>query len=152
NDHSLQPLVNASIDELNGTIAGLSSRELKRADVHLTGKVDGTGPIEIAGKINPLNPNVPTELQVTFHDVDLLPVSPYTGKFLGYRLNRGKLELNMNYEISERKLKAQNVIVLDQFTLGEKVESTNATKLPVRLAVAILKDRNGKIKLDVPIE
>jgi hypothetical protein len=152
NDHSLQPLVNASLDELNGTITTLSSKELKRGDVHLTGKVDGTGPIEINGKINPLNQNAPTELQVTFHDIDLLPVSPYTGKFLGYRLSRGKLDLNINYVVSERKLKAQNVIMLDQFTLGEKVESTNATKLPVRLAVAVLKDRNGVIKLDVPIE
>jgi uncharacterized protein DUF748 len=151
-DRSLQPRVNASIQELSGTITDLSTEELKRADLHLVAKVDRTGPVEIKGKINPLNQNAPTELQVVFHDVDLSPTSPYAGKFLGYRLNRGKLNLDVNYQVSEKKLKASNLIVLDQFTLGEKVDSPDATKLPVRLAIAVLKDRNGRIELDVPIE
>jgi hypothetical protein len=151
-DLSARPPVKASFEDINGTIAGVSSEELKRADVHLSGKVGRAGPVEIAGRINPLNQNAPTELQVTLHNVDLSPASPYSGRFLGYGLSRGRLDLNVNYEVSQRKIKAKNVVVLDQFTFGAKVVSPDATKLHVRLAVAILKDRNGRIELDVPIE
>jgi len=151
-DRSVQPPVKASLDEVSGTITGISSEELRRADVHLTAKAGRTGPIEITGKINPLSQNAPTDLRVTLADVDLVPTSPYAGKFLGYRLNRGKLGLQVQYEVSQHKLIAKNVLVLDQFTLGEKVDSPDAVKLPIRLAIALLKDRNGKIELDVPIE
>jgi hypothetical protein len=151
-DLSARPPVKVSFQDINGTIAGVSSEELKRADVHLSGKMGRAGPVEIAGRINPLNQNAPTELQVTLHNVDLSPASPYSGRFLGYGLSRGRLDLKVNYEVSQRTIKAKNVVVLDQFTFGAKVNSPDATKLPVRLAVAILKDRNGRIELDVPIE
>ncbi len=151
-DRSLQPNVNASIEEVSGTISGLSSDELQRADVNLVGKVDKTGPVEITGKLNPLNQKQPTDLKIVFKNMDLHPAGPYSGKFLGYRLNKGKLSLDLTYHISERTLKSQNLIVLDQLMLGEKVESPDATKLPVRLAIAVLKDRNGKIELNVPID
>ena len=85
-------------------------------------------------------------------DVDLTPASPYAGKFAGYRIAEGKLNLDLAYELVGKKLTSKNVITLDQFTFGEKVNSPDATHLPVRLAIAILKDRDGKIVLDVPIE
>jgi hypothetical protein len=151
-DRSVQPPVKASIDEVSGALTGISSDELNRADVHLTAKAGRTGPIEITGKLNPLSTNAPTDLRVALANVDLVPTSPYMGKFLGYRLNRGKLGLQIQYEVSQRKLNAKNVVVLDQFTLGERVDSPDAVKLPIRLAIALLKDRNGKIELDVPIE
>jgi hypothetical protein len=151
-DRSVQPAVSASITQVNGTIANISSEELRRADVNLNGTIDRTGPFEVTGKINPLAQNAPTELEMTLHNVDLSPGSPYSGKYLGYHLSRGKLNLQVKYSVSQRNLKAQNMVVLDQFTLGEKVTSPDATKLPVRLAVALLKDRNGKIELDLPIE
>jgi hypothetical protein len=152
NDRSVQPAVSASIQQVSGTIANISSEELRRADVDLSGRIERTGPFEVKGKINPLAQNAPTEVEMTLHNVDLIPGSPYSGKYLGYRLSRGKLNLQVNYSVAQRNLKARNVVVLDQFTLGEKVASPDATKLPVRLGVALLKDRSGKIELDVPIE
>jgi Domain of Unknown Function (DUF748). len=151
-DRSVQPPVKTSIEEVSGTVTGISSDEMNRADVRLTAKSGRSGPIEITGKLNPLSTNAPTDLRVSLTDVDLVPTSPYAGKFLGYRLNRGKLGLQVQYEVSQRKLNAKNVVVLDQFTLGERVDSPDAVKLPIRLAIALLKDRNGKIELDVPIE
>jgi hypothetical protein len=152
NDHSVQPAVSNSLQQLNGTIAGVSSEELKRADLHLSAKAAGTGPIEITGKINPLSQNAPTQIAMTFHDVDLSPASPYSGKFLGYRLNRGRLGLQADYEVTQRRITAKNVVVVDELTLGEKVQSPDATKLPVKLGVALLKDRNGKIEIELPID
>ncbi len=151
-DRSIIPHVNMTIQDAGGTISGLSSEELQHADVNLHARVDNVGPVEITGAINPFRPNETNEIKVVVKNVDLTPASPYIGKFAGYRLAKGKLEMNLDYHLRERQLKSQNLIVLDQFTFGEKVNSPEATKLPVRLAIAILKDRNGKIQLDVPIE
>ncbi len=151
-DRSLSPAVNMSIQQLGGTISGLSSEELKHADVNLHAKVDNAGPVEITGSINPLGKDLTTDLKLTMQNVDLLPTSPYSGKYAGYRIAKGKLGVELAYKISDRKLTAKNVIVLDQFTFGEKVNSPDATTLPVKLGVAVLKDRDGKIELDVPVE
>jgi hypothetical protein len=151
-DRSISPTVNLSIQQLSGTISGLSSDELKHADVKLHAKVDNVGPVEITGTINPLGKNLTTDLKITMQNVDLTPTSPYSGKYAGYRIAKGKLAVNLDYKISDRKLAAKNLITLDQFTFGEKVESPDATKLPVKLGVAVLKDRNGRIELDVPVE
>ncbi len=151
-DRSMSPEVNLSLREINGRIAGLSTTQLQHADVSLGAKVDGVGPVAITGKISPLNETAKNEIKVSVQNVDLTPASPYAGKFAGYKIARGKLNLDLNYELTGKNLNSKNVITLDRFTFGEKVESPDATKLPVRLAIALLKDRAGKIVLDVPIE
>ena len=151
-DRSLKPNVALAVGQVSGSISGLSSEELARADVHLTGKVDNTAPMEITGKINPLTKNEFTDVKVAFHGIELVPTSPYAGKFIGYRLTKGNLSLDLHYQLAEGKLKGQNLVTLDQLTLGEKVNSPDATTLPVKLGIAILKDRSGKIDLDVPVE
>jgi hypothetical protein len=151
-DRTFSPNVNIAIQQFSGEIAGLSSTEPRHADVNLHAAVDGVGPIDIAGHINPFSGTATNDLKITFKDVDLTPTSPYSGKFAGYRIAEGKLNLDLAYNLVGRKLESKNVITLDRFTFGEKVESPDATHLPVRLAIAILKDRNGQILLDVPVE
>jgi len=90
-------------------------------------------------------------VQVSLKDIELPPASPYTGKYAGYAIDKGKLDLALAYKIANRKLDAQNKLLLDQFTFGDKVDSPDAVKLPVRLAVALLKDRRGVIDVDLPI-
>ncbi len=151
-DRSLKPNVNMAIQQVNGTISGLSSEQLQHADVKLNAKVDGVGPVAITGTINPFSGSQTNDIKISVKDVDLTPASPYSGKFAGYRIAEGKLNMDLAYELVGKKLESKNVITLDQFTFGEKVNSPDATHLPVRLAIAILKDRDGKIVLDVPIE
>jgi hypothetical protein len=151
-DRSLTPNVNMAVLEFGGTIAGISSSQLQHANIDLSAKVDGVGPVAISGTINPFSGTETNDLKITVKDVDLTPTSPYSGKFAGYRIAQGKLNLDLAYDIVGRKLKSENVITLDRFTFGDKVESPDATHLPVRLAIALLKDRNGQILLDVPVE
>lgn len=151
-DRSITPNVNLSIQQISGTIAGISSEELQHADVNLRARVDNVGPAAITGVINPFSKDQTNEIKIAVSDVDLTGMSPYSGKFAGYRIAKGKLNVALAYHLHGRNLKSENVITLDQFTFGEKVNSPDATHLPVRLGIAILKDRNGKIVLDVPIE
>jgi hypothetical protein len=151
-DRSIQPTVDLSIQQINGRIAGLSTEQLQHADLALDAQIDGVGPAVITGTINPFSGTGTNHLKISVRDMDLTPTSPYSGKFAGYGIAEGKLNLDLTYDLVGKKLKSANVITLDRFTFGDKVQSPEATHLPVRLAVAILKDRNGKIVLDVPIE
>ena len=151
-DRSIKPEVSLSIRDVNGRIAGLSTEQLQHANLDLAAKIDGVGPAAITGTINPFSGIETNALKVSVKDMDLTPASPYAGKFAGYGIAEGKLNLDLSYELVGKKLKSKNVITLDQFNFGDQVNSPDATHLPVRLAIAILKDRAGKIVLDVPIE
>ena len=151
-DHSLEPNVKMAVNQFGGTIAGLSSGKLGRADVDLKATVDGIGPVAIAGKLDPLSENKFADIAVDVSSVDLQPLSPYSGRFAGYELARGKLFLAIKAKVAERKVDMTNVITLDHFTFGDPVKSPDATGLPVRLGVALLKDINGKIVIDVPVQ
>ncbi|HWD91968.1 MAG TPA: DUF748 domain-containing protein [Verrucomicrobiae bacterium] len=151
-DRSVNPNVNMAVNQISGTIAGISSEDLQHADVNLHAKVDNVGPVEITGAINPFSKDQTNEIKIAVNDVDLTAASPYSGKFAGYRIAKGKLSMALAYHLHGRSLKSENVITLDQFTFGEKVNSPDATHLPVKLGIAVLKDRNGKIVLDVPID
>ena len=150
-DLSITPNVVTQIEGLTGTIKGLSSDQLAKADVVLEGTVDQYAPFKIAGQINPLSEDAYTDLTVTFKNLDLPAVSPYSGKYAGYPINKGKLSLDLVYKISEKTLVGENKVLIDQLTMGKKVESPDATSLPIPLALALLKDRKGQIDIDLPV-
>jgi uncharacterized protein involved in outer membrane biogenesis len=150
-DQYVKPNYTANLVEIGGRVSGLSSEENRRADVDLRGKLENSAPLEIRGKINPLAEDLFVDLKVDFKEMDLSPLSPYAGRYAGYGIRKGKLALDLKYHIEKKKLDAENKVFLDQFTFGDAVDSPQATKLPVRLAVALLKDRKGEIRLDLPV-
>jgi len=107
--------------------------------------------VEIKGKINPLSKDLFLDIVADAKDIELSPMSPYAGKYVGYGIEKGKLSFNVKYKVENRKLSANNKIILNQLTFGEKIESPTAIKAPVLLAVALMKDRNGVIDIDLPI-
>jgi hypothetical protein len=151
-DRSVEPNVNLAINQFAGTISGLSSTNPAKADLDVKAMVDGAGPIAIAGKIDPLAAKPSFDVKVDFKNVDLVPLSPYSGKFAGFELARGKLVLDVKAVVDGDKVDAANVITLNQFTFGSPVKSPDATSLPVRLGVALLKDTEGRIVIDVPVK
>jgi uncharacterized protein involved in outer membrane biogenesis len=150
-DKSVKPEFSTKLTEMGGRISGLSSEENTTADVDLRAKLNDYAPLEITGKINPLREDLYVDLKARIKDLDLSPATPYSGKYAGYTIEKGKLSFDLKYLIVKKKLDSQNNIFIDQFTFGDKVESPQATKLPVKLAVALLKDRKGEIKLDLPV-
>jgi len=151
-DLFIKPNFAADIRNLRGRVKGLSSTPEKRADVLLEGEVNKYSPVKISGQINPLTKEKYGDLALSFKNFDLSSTSPYAGKFAGYKIEKGKLSLNLKYKVSGDDFSGENGIVIEQLTLGERVESPDATELPVGLAVALLKDSNGNIELDVPVE
>jgi uncharacterized protein involved in outer membrane biogenesis len=150
-DKSVKPEFSTKLSEIGGRISGLSSEENTTGDVELLAKLNDYAPLEITGKINPLREDLYVDLKARIKDLDLSPATPYSARYVGYTIEKGKLSFDLKYLINKRKLDSQNSIFIDQFTFGDKVESPKATKLPVKLAVALLKDRKGEIKLDLPV-
>jgi uncharacterized protein involved in outer membrane biogenesis len=143
--------VRLEVDDVSMQVQGLSSAPESRADLRLTARVNRAAPVEIAGKVNLLSPQLFADLIATERGIDLLPMSPYSVMYAGHAIEKGTLSLKHVIKLETRTLGTQNSIRLDQFTLGEKVESPTATKLPVGLAVSMLKGPDGIINVDLPV-
>lgn len=150
-DRFIKPNYSANLTQIGGSVTELSSDLASTAAVELRGKVDDAAPLEILGKINPLSGNLFLDLTASAKGVDLPTATPYSARYAGYPILKGKLSMDVKYHIEDKKLTAENHIVLDQLTFGDKVDSPDATKLPVLLAVALLRDRNGVIDINLPI-
>lgn len=151
-DASIQPPCVFDIQKFNGTISGISSDAASTANLDLRGHFDERAPFAVIGRINPLSPVLKMDVSVSNSNVQLPAFTSYMQKYVGHPLNKGRLSLDLRYEINDRDLKAQNKFVIDQLMLGPRDPGSEATKLPVKLAIALLKDRNGVIHMDVPVE
>ena len=150
-DFSLTPNFATAIQQLNGQIGTIDSRQAKPASVNVAGKVDRYAPVTIKGSVNPFDPMASLDIATSFKRVELTTLTPYSGKFAGYRIRKGRLNLDLHYLITKGQLKAENKLVVEQLQLGEKVDSPDAVDLPIKLAIALLKDTDGKISIELPV-
>ena len=150
-DFSLTPNFQTAVQQLNGQIGTIDSRNPKPAPVNIAGKVDRYAPVTIKGSVNPFDPMASLDIATSFKRVELTTLTPYSGKFAGYRIRKGRLNLDLHYLITNGQLKAENKLVVEQLQLGEKVDSPDAVDLPIKLAIALLKDTDGKISIELPI-
>ncbi|WP_082377759.1 DUF748 domain-containing protein [Pseudomonas sp. RIT-PI-q] len=150
-DFSLTPNFATAVQQLNGQIGTIDSRQAKPATVDIKGKVDRYAPVTIKGSVNPFDPMASLDIATSFKRVELTTLTPYSGKFAGYRIRKGRLNLDLHYLITKGQLKAENKVVVEQLQLGEKVDSPDAVSLPLKLAIALLKDVDGKISIELPV-
>ncbi|WP_220811806.1 DUF748 domain-containing protein [Variovorax sp. UMC13] len=150
-DLFVKPNYSADLSELTGKLSAFASDKAGLADLELRGKAQQTAALEIAGKINPLVKPLELDITAKMRDLDLAPLTPYSVRYAGHGIERGKLSMDVNYKITpEGRLTAANKLVLNQLQFGEEVKGA-PNSLPVRLAVALLSDRNGVIDVDLPI-
>lgn len=150
-DLTLTPNFATAIQQLNGQIGTIDNRKPAPAKVDVKGKVDRYAPVTIKGALNPFNPLASLDIATSFKRVELTTLTSYSGKFAGFRIRKGRLNLDLHYLITNGQLKAENKVVVEQLQLGEKVDSPDAVDLPIRLAVALLKDTEGKISIELPV-
>jgi len=151
-DLSLRPQFGTRVSDLSGLVVGISSEPASRAEVSLEGKVDEYGLARLAGTIAPASAAQYTDLKASFRNLEMRNLTPYSGKFAGRKIESGKLTLELEYKVVERKLKGENQIIVDNLKLGERVESKDATSLPLDLAIALLSDSKGVIDLGLPVQ
>jgi hypothetical protein len=150
-DNFIEPHDTADISDIAGTVGLFGTRHTAPATVALRGQLNGSAPITIDGSINPLAPMAFVELKARADGVELTGFTPYSAKYAGYPIVKGTLTVDVHYLLDQGQLTADNHLFIDQLTFGDRVESRDATTLPVRLAVALLKNARGEIAVDIPV-
>jgi hypothetical protein len=150
-DLSLVLPFSTRITDFSGSITGISSQRKSRAEISFNGRVAPYGLSKVTGTLSPFTPKAFTDVSVRFRNVEMKPFTPYSATFAGRKIAAGKLNLDLQYKVRNSELSGENKVVLDKFTLGERVKSPGAVNLPLDLAVALLTDADGKIDVAVPV-
>ena len=150
-DNFIEPNYSMDLTNMEGKIGGFGTDNSRPAAVRLSGQVNGSSPIGINGLIDPLTPLASVDLKANANGIELAPLAPYTTKYTGYPIVEGTLTVDVHYLLANQQLTAKNHIVLDELTFGDRVANSTARNLPIRLAVALLKDSNGRIDLSIPV-
>jgi len=150
-DRFVRPNFDARLSGVAGRIENLGTDPARVATVDLRGAVDGLAPLEISGQLAPFRNDRFLDVKAAVKGYELTALSAYASKYVGYGIEKGKLSMDLRYRIEDRKLSAENHVFLDQLTFGDKVESPDATSLPVRFAVNLLKNSRGEIDVNLPV-
>ncbi|MFK7977720.1 MAG: DUF748 domain-containing protein [Halioglobus sp.] len=150
-DDSLPIEFRTLIGNMSGFIEGLNSTGGNAAKVDIKGSVDGYAPVSLAGTLNPLQNPPALDLKLTFDGVDLARVTPYSGTYAGYAIDRGLLDLDLAYTLQDNKLQGKNSAIIDQLKLGEGVNSDKAIDIPLKLGISLLTNANGVIDMKIPV-
>lgn len=150
-DFSVQPPCRFVVQQFSGTVSNITSASNAIALLDIVGRVDEGAPFAVQGKLTPFAPDALADVTVSMKGTELTAFTPYMEKYAGHPLTKGKVTLDLRYDVQQRALKAENAVFIDQLTLGQRNDSPDAVKLPVKLGVALLKDRNGRIELNVPL-
>ncbi len=151
-DFSVRPNFAAAVQSLGGSIKGLSTDPNSRATVQLAGNVGEFSPVHIDGTVQPFAYDRYTDIGLKFENISLPIFNPYSGEFAGYNIAKGKLTTDLHYTIEARKLNAQHKIRIDQLEWGEATATKGEATLPVKFATSLLKDADGVISLDIPVD
>jgi hypothetical protein len=151
-DPSQSPPVEMTLAHLDVRIGAFSSTDPRPASVALQAEIGTSARLQISGETNPLVMRGETNLRGLLRNLSLLPLGPYSSRYLGYQLTAGELNLDVSLLIRGQTLRSENTIEIDSLALGEKTDSRDATKLPVRLAIFLLTDMRGNITLNIPID
>jgi len=150
-DRTLNPAFTTSIDRLNGTVSGLSNVSPQQGKVALKGRIGNSASIDFDGTIGTLGAEETNSLTLVMKNLSLPALSPYLGRYLGYSIDSGKLELDLDYEITGSQIKASNRVIMDRLGLGQSIASKDAVNAPVKLGLALLRDSDGVIDVNVPV-
>jgi hypothetical protein len=148
-DRFIKPNYRANLTGLAGRVGPLDPK--KPGEIDIRGMVDKTAPLKIDGKVDTMGKELYLDIRASAKGIDLPTFSPYSGKYIGYAIEKGKLSVDIHYHVEKGELTAENNVFLDQLTLGEKVESPDALSIPVNLALSLLTNRRGEIDVHLPI-
>ncbi|WP_085488585.1 DUF748 domain-containing protein [Paraburkholderia susongensis] len=150
-DNFIRPNYTANLVDIQGTVGAFGTQSTTPAPVDVAAKLAANGPLSIRGTVNPLIEKPALDLTATAHDIELTNLTPYSAKYAGYPITKGKLNVDLHYKLDNDQLSANNHLFIDQLTFGDHIDNDTATKLPVRLAISLLKNSRGEIDVNLPV-
>lgn len=150
-DKTVTPNFVTTLSNMNISITGLSTKPDCLAKMVFKANFDDKGVMESEAQICPFINPPQLEAHFSLNDYALGILTPYTGKYTGREVGSGKLNFNMDYRIGDNKITAGHKVLVQSFDFGKKVESKDALNLPYGLAIALLEDPQGRIKISLPV-
>lgn len=141
----------AGYHDISGTVARLQMAGTAPASVALRAQSNRGAELSVNGRVLASAPTRQSSLVLEYRNGPMVPLSPYSVRFVGHRIDQGKMSLDLDYDLLDRVLEGSNHLVLDQFQLGRKVNDQPELSVPIGLAVALLKNDEGMIDLDIPV-
>lgn len=151
-DLSLPITFTTNIHDLGGAIYSVSTTKEEASIVDIRGEVDKYGVTSLKGSVDSADPKRYTDLKFVFKNLALSSMSGYSASFAGYKIDEGKLNLDLAYNIVNSQLQSSNSVIIDKIELGDAIEDENITKLPLGFVIALLEDKDGIIDIDMPIQ
>ena len=139
--------------ELSGIELAVAPVEAsKPAQIKFAARVNQTGRVQVSGWTYPFSKQVQLEMKAQGEGFDLTDASPYSKKFTGFPVVRGKLGFGLDYRIDRKLLDLKNELRLSKVELGKKVAVPGAMDVPLDLGLSLLQDGEGNVALSVPIK
>ncbi|MCO4786236.1 DUF748 domain-containing protein [Marinomonas atlantica] len=154
-DQGITPTLSRVLDIEQLTVTNFNTRSQgEKAHILLKAKNGNYATIESDISIVPTADRLTMTAKAKIREVELPPISPYVSNALGYRINSGQLNMDLDLKSTEGELDGNTHIVLRQFDLGGEKSSNTVLKvgvIPLNLAVDTLKNRDDNIILDLPM-
>jgi hypothetical protein len=151
-DRTLSPPFTMAIDPVGGTLTKVSTTATAGAVIDFEGSVRSGGDLHLKGEMDLFDPKRLIDLAIDIRQADMPPASPMAIRFVGHPLDRGKIDIHLDYRITNSELVGSNSFVTQGLELGERVEGDRVVDLPIKLGVSLLTDKNGRITLEFPVE
>jgi hypothetical protein len=151
-DRTLTPPFTLALDQVDGTVKGVSSSTTAGAAIEIEGPIRSGGAVDLEGEMDLFDPKRLTDLSIDVRQAVMPPITPMSVRYIGHPIEEGKVDITLRYEITSSDLVGSNKFVTDGLALGDKVDGEGMVNLPIKLGVSLLTDKNGLITLEFPIE
>ncbi|MBW2496504.1 MAG: DUF748 domain-containing protein, partial [Deltaproteobacteria bacterium] len=150
-DLSVDPPVGLVLGPLSGGVTGLSSVSGTRSQIDFEGHVNDRAPLHLTGEINPLAMESGGDLALTGRGIPLAVLGGYAGRYVGWDIASGGLDLDLDYHLEGRNLKARNHILFKGLDLGERVGERTTLSMSLPVALVVMRDVSGNLDFDLPV-
>lgn len=151
-DESIKPAFRVDVTDLNGSVQGISNEPGRYATLVLNGRAAKTGSLRARGLLAFADPRLNHDVSLIFKNIPLNTTNPYAMTFAGYRIDDGRINVDLRYVTKDGQLQGKNRFVIKKIKLGEEVADYQGTKLPLGLAIALLEDSDGMIDVNIPVK
>ncbi len=149
-DHTLDEEFNLRLSSLGLDVQQVNPSK-GRATVELNTAINQKGFMKATVDVNPLD-LLDFDITYELKNVAVVDYNPYSVFNIAYPFTKGKFNYSGTCSVKNHQIKMDNKIFIERIYAGKRVQNKTAVKLPIKLALAIMRDKDGNINLVVPVE
>jgi len=154
-DRTTEPTFSEDLSKMDLLVTGLGNKPDQRAKLVFTSLIGGDGGLDIRGDIGAVGAPLYLDLVGEIRDLKLPVVNPYSDQMTAWLIQRGNLKYKFNLKVENDQVVAMNEVLVEKLRVAKSSRPDDEAKkrlgLPLGLIVALIKDGNGNIVVNVPV-